>query len=109
MPSTFEHVSGNPLFGVTRDGDKSLKIIETERGSIAPRALRLVTNGNVGQAPCHLVSSLVEMKLALAQAEESQRTVYGGNQVRIIHECRREAPQSSFLVKRISLGIRAYG
>jgi hypothetical protein len=34
---------------------------------------------NVGQAPCHLVSSLVEMKLALSRGGESQRTVHGGN------------------------------
>jgi hypothetical protein len=27
----------------------------------------------------HLVSSFVEMKLALSQEEESQRTVHGGN------------------------------
>jgi hypothetical protein len=131
---------GYPLLRVTRDGDKSLKVIQTERGPIAPRAglvlehllladilpdrrfdvavsqrvrgfvvarslsdidrstaandlrpsascsarknpqwipantppvfpglrpriwphlLRLVTKGNVGQAPCHLVSSCV--------------------------------------------------
>ncbi|HJS67442.1 MAG TPA: tyrosine-type recombinase/integrase [Nitrospiraceae bacterium] len=38
MPSTFEHVSGgDPLLGLTRDGDKRLKVIETERDPIAPR------------------------------------------------------------------------
>jgi hypothetical protein len=31
-------VSGNPLLGVTRNADKGLKVIETERGAIAPRA-----------------------------------------------------------------------
>jgi len=31
-------MSGNPLLGVTRYGDKALKIIETERSPIAPRA-----------------------------------------------------------------------
>ena len=46
------------------------------RPRIWPHLLRLVTNGNVGQAPCHLVSSLVEMKLALSQEEESQRTFH---------------------------------
>jgi hypothetical protein len=49
------------------------------RPRIWPHLLRLVTNGNVGQAPCHLVSSFVEMKLALLQEEESQRTVHRGN------------------------------
>ena len=29
-------MSGNPLLGVTRDGDKGLKVIETERGPMAP-------------------------------------------------------------------------
>jgi len=50
MPSTFEHVSGNPLFGVTRDGDKSLKIIETERGSIAPR---VIARSRQGECAAH--------------------------------------------------------
>src|SRR6476660_6260898 len=42
-------------------------------------------NAAVSQGSCelvvgsHLVSSFVEMKLALAQEEESQRTVHGGN------------------------------
>jgi hypothetical protein len=49
------------------------------RPRIWPHLLRLVTKGNVGQAPCHLVSSLVEMKLALSRGGESQRTVHGGN------------------------------
>jgi hypothetical protein len=31
-------MSGNPILGVTRDVDKRLKIIETERSPIAPRA-----------------------------------------------------------------------
>jgi len=50
MPSTFEHVSGNPLFGVTRDGDKSLKLIETERGSIAPR---VIARSRQGECAAH--------------------------------------------------------
>ena len=29
-------MSGNPLLGITRDGDKGLKVIQTERGPIAP-------------------------------------------------------------------------
>ena len=36
--STFEHVSGQPLLGLTRDGEKGLKVIQTERGPIAPRS-----------------------------------------------------------------------
>jgi hypothetical protein len=36
MPSTFEGVSGHPLLGVTREHEKSLKVIQTERGPIAP-------------------------------------------------------------------------
>jgi hypothetical protein len=36
MPSPFEHVSGDPLLGLTGYGEQSLKVIETERGSIAP-------------------------------------------------------------------------
>ena len=34
-------VSEDPLFGLTRDGEQGLKVIETERGPITPRA-RLV-------------------------------------------------------------------
>ncbi len=34
--SALQGMSGNPLFGVTRNGDKRLKVIETERGPIAP-------------------------------------------------------------------------
>ena len=30
-------MSGDPLLGVTRDSEKRLKVIETERGPIAPR------------------------------------------------------------------------
>jgi hypothetical protein len=29
-------MSGNPLLGVTRDGDKRFEVIETERSPIAP-------------------------------------------------------------------------
>ena len=29
-------MSGNPLLGLTRDSEKCLKVIETERGPIAP-------------------------------------------------------------------------
>jgi hypothetical protein len=56
------------------------------RPRIWPHLLRLVTKGNVGQAPCHLVSSSVEMKLALAQKEESQCRFHRGNSARIDHE-----------------------
>ena len=31
-------MSCNPLLGVTRNSEKGLKVIETERGPIAPRA-----------------------------------------------------------------------
>ena len=31
-------LSGNPLLGVTGDGDKRFEVIETERGAIAPGA-----------------------------------------------------------------------
>jgi len=99
-------VSGDPLLGLTRHGDKGLKVIETKRGPVAPRygliferprkcrceertlladilpdrrfdvaATQSVCGFNVGS---HLVS-FVEMKLALSQEEESQRTVHGGN------------------------------
>ena len=30
--STFEHMSGSPLLGITRDGDHGPKVIETEGG-----------------------------------------------------------------------------
>ena len=31
-------MSGNPVLGVTRDGDKRFKVVETERSAIAPRS-----------------------------------------------------------------------
>ena len=100
-------MSGDPLLGITRDGDKGFEVIETERGPIAPRAGLILERPREGRCEertlladilpdrgfdvaasqrvrgfvvgSHLVSSLVEMKLALAQKEESQRTVHGGN------------------------------
>jgi len=35
--SAFQDMSGDPLLGLTRDSENRLKVIETERGSIAPR------------------------------------------------------------------------
>ena len=31
-------MSGDPLFGITRNRDKRLKVIQAERGPIGPRA-----------------------------------------------------------------------
>jgi len=100
-------VSGDPLHGVTRDGDKRLKVIETERGSIAPRPGLILERTREGRGEertlladilpdrrfdvaasqrvrgfvvgSHFVSSFVEMKLALSQEEESQCTFHRGN------------------------------
>ena len=36
MSSTLEGVSGNPLLGLARDGDKGFAVIETERSPVAP-------------------------------------------------------------------------
>ena len=107
MSSGFEGVSGDPLLGFTRYREKSLKVIETERGSIAPFP-RLILEW-AGEGCCeertlladilpdrrfdaaasqrvrgfvvgsHLVSSFIEMKLALSQEEESQCTFHRGN------------------------------
>ena len=38
MPSGLEGMSGNPLLGLTRDGEQGLKVIETERSPVAPRS-----------------------------------------------------------------------
>ena len=38
MPPTFEGMSGHPVLGVTRDGDKGLKVVQIERSPIAPRS-----------------------------------------------------------------------
>ena len=100
-------VSGDPLLGLTRHGDKGLKVIETKRGPVAPRygliferprkcrceertlladilpdrrfdaAASQPVRGVVVDS--HLVSSFVEMKLALSQKEESQCTFHRGN------------------------------
>ena len=106
MPSSFEGVSGDPLLGVAREGDKGFEVIETERCPIAPRSGLILERAREGRCEertlladilsnrrfdaaasqrvrgfvvgSHLVSSFVEMKWALAQEEESQRTVHGG-------------------------------
>src|SRR3989442_6148865 len=100
-------MSSNPLLRVTRDGDKGFEVIETERSPIAPSPGLILERA--GESRCkerplladilpdrrfnaaasqrvrgfvvgsHLVSSFVEMKLALSQEEESQRTVQEGN------------------------------
>src|SRR6267143_743326 len=100
-------MSGNPLFGVTRDGDKRLKVIETERGPIAPHSGLILEWAREGRCEeqtliadilpdrgldvaasqrvrgfvvgSHLFSSFVEMKLAFSQEEESQCTFHRGN------------------------------
>lgn len=38
MPSPFVNVSGDPLLGLTRDGEQGLKVVETEGCPIAPSA-----------------------------------------------------------------------
>jgi hypothetical protein len=90
-----------------RDGDKGFEVIETERSPIVPRPGLILEWAREGRCEertilaailpdcgfdvaasqrvrgwfvgSHLVSSFVEMKLALSQEEESQRTVHGGN------------------------------
>jgi len=105
--SALQGMSGNPLLRLTRDGDKGLKVTETKRSPIAPRARLILERPREGRREeralltdilpdrrfdvaasqrvrgfvvgSHLVSSFVEMKLALSQEEESQRTVHRGN------------------------------
>ena len=36
--SAFQGMSGNPLLGLTRDGDQGFEVTETKRSPIAPRA-----------------------------------------------------------------------
>jgi hypothetical protein len=100
-------MSGNPLLGITRDSDKGLKVIETERSPIAPSAGLILEWAGEGRREertfladilpdgrfdvaasqrvrgfvvgSHLVSSFVEMNLALSHEEESQRTFHRGN------------------------------
>ena len=100
-------LSGHPLLGLMHDNKKGLKVVETERGPIAafpgltlngrekvvekngPFSLtffqivalmlphRSVVTGLLFGS--HLMSSFVEMKLALSQEEESQRAFQRGN------------------------------
>jgi hypothetical protein len=102
MSSAFENMNGNPLLGLTRDGDKRFKVIETKRCPIVPRSgliLELAGEGRCGEwallaevlpdrrfdvavtQPVRgfVVSCVVEMKLALSQEEAGQRTFHGGN------------------------------
>ena len=95
------------LLRFTHDGDKGLKVIQTDRAPIAPRPGLFLERAGEGRREegailadilpdrrldvaasqpvrgfvvgSHFVSSCVEMKLALSQEEESQRTVHGGN------------------------------
>jgi len=100
-------VSGDPLFRLKSYIHQRFKVIEPEGGAIAPCA-GLILEGS-GEGRCvkrtffadvlpdrrfnvaaskyvcgflvgsHLVSSFVEMKLALSRKEESQCTFQGGN------------------------------
>jgi hypothetical protein len=107
MLSAFEGVSGDRLPGLTRDGDKGFEVIETGRSPIAPRSGLILERAREGPGEertlfaailpnrgfdvatsqrvrglfvgSHLVSSFVEMKLALSQEEESQYTFHRGN------------------------------
>lgn len=95
MSSTFEHMSGNPLLGLTRDGDKGFEVIETEQSPIAPLSGLILERPRESRREeqtllaailpdcrfdvaasqrvrgfvvgSHLVSYFVEMKLALSQ------------------------------------------
>ncbi len=101
---------GDPVLGVTRDPEKGFEVIETGRSPIAPRAGLVLER--TGERRCeertlfdgilpdrrldvatsqlarglfvgrHRVSSLVEMKWALTQEEESPRTVHRGSTTR---------------------------
>jgi hypothetical protein len=104
-------VSGNPLVSLKRHVHQSLKVVETEGCPIAPRAGLVLERAGEGRREersllaavlpdrrfdvaasqrvswffvvgSHLVSFFVEMKLALSQDEESQRTVHGGTRGR---------------------------
>ena len=93
-------MSGNPILGVTRDVDKGFEVIETERSPVAPLPGLILEWAGEGRREertfladilpnrrfdaassqrvrrfvigSHLSSSFVEMRLALAQEEESQ-------------------------------------
>ena len=92
---------------LTRHVYKGFEVIETERSPVAPGPGLIFERPSEGRCEertlladilpdrrsdvaasqrvrgfivgSHLVSSFVEMKLALSQEEESQRTVHGGN------------------------------
>ena len=111
-------MSGDPLICLTRDSDKGFEVIETERSPVAPGPGLIFERPSEGRCEertllaailpdrrfdvsasqrvrgfvvgSHLVSSFVEMKLALSQEEESQRTVHGGNlRQGLLPACRR--------------------
>lgn len=100
-------MSGHPVLGLTGHGNERLKVIETEGCPVAPFPRLILERSREGRCEersllagvlpdrrldvptsqlvrrflvgSHLVSSFVELKLALAQEEESQRTDHGGN------------------------------
>ena len=100
-------MSGNLLHGFTCDADRGFEVIETERGPIAPRPrlilewagesrrkertdlADILSDGRFDVAASqrvrgfvvssHLVSSFIEIKLALTLGQESQRAFHGGN------------------------------
>ena len=129
-------MSGNPLLRLTRDGDKGLKVTETKRSPIAPRARPILERPREGRREeralltdilpdrrfdvaasqlvrgfifvSHLVSSFVEMKLALSRVEESQRTVHGGNvRQRPSPACREE--QAAGVTVELARAVRLGG
>lgn len=103
--AVLQDVSGDPFLGLMGHGDERLQVAETKRGAVAPlselilerrgkgrrkervlltdvlpdRGLDVATAQRVSGflVGSHLVSSFIEMKLALSEEEESQRTVHG--------------------------------
>ena len=68
--SALQGMSGNPLLGLTRDDDKGLKFIETERYAIAPRPGLILER--VGKGRCEertiLTDILPDRRFDVAEA-----------------------------------------
>jgi hypothetical protein len=83
-------LSGDPLLGVTRDGDKGLKVIQTERGPITPRA-GLILDRPFSLLFCQIVALMLPHRswfagLFVAAMRRANAQFMEETLARIIHE-----------------------
>jgi|CXWL01.1.fsa_nt_gi hypothetical protein len=75
--SVLQCVSGDPLLGVTRDGDKGFEVIETKRIPIAPGAGLILERSREGRCEERTMSSRGAVQRAGSASFNSEATTVG--------------------------------